>query len=998
MRSRAPHTLRRSVALALVVWLAALPAHAGVVIRGTQGVTLTGIDGVYYDNTAGVTLTGIDGFLGLNVNGIFQTQSDGVTLTGIDGVTLTGIDGVAYTGSNSYAATHADGLTANGADGVTLTGIDGVTLTGIDGQTWTANSVVIRDPNGVTLTGIDGVTLTGIDGLQMVGEDGASMTSIDGVTLTGIDSVRVNSSGQIVATSPDGTVFVVPADGVTLTGIDGGSIQGLDGVTLTGIDGWQVLSLDGLPVADLDAQAGGPLGSTGLLSFDPELALFLDRLTDDSNVSAVLIYHRPVTDADIADLQRIGVRGGTRFRALPMVTVTATKKQLDKIGDLPGLLNIYGNRTLEWNADLSREQSGLWRARGDADLLRANNFVPFEGDGVAVAVLDTGLDAAHADLAGRVLRNVKLADLAGANLLGFRPPDNVDSLTSTDTAAGHGTFVGGIIAGNGARSAGRFKGFAPRARLVGLSAGDASLFNVLAGFDYLLSNPSLGVRVVNCSFSANTVYDRYDPVNVATKMLTERGVNVVFSAGNSGPGLHTLNPYAAAPWVISVGATAPNGRLADFSSRGDFGSRKYRPTLVAPGTDVVSLRAAGTNLTGVTGIVNADREQLDPAALPYYTTASGTSFSAPQVVGTIALMLDANPNLSTAEVRDILQRTATPLPPYYTHEVGAGMLNAHAAVLEAAFPSRQIGLFRSVMSRGQVRFVREPPQTFTATLVPGGQHDVSLRVPANAVFASTQVAWGPIASPNDLSLKTLDPAGNVVGSSNYLNLPGLTGKRERTLVGLPSAGTWRARIMHTLGLGTTPQEFRGVFETARIEYAALADVDGLDAATRAHVRDALRALTMWPEGGRFHPSRAVTRAELAAAVVAAGRAPQYVPDTPSFTDVFDTPTMNAAESARAFFPGAIRGTAFLPDERADRLLAAIVLVRAAGLESEAQAHQATPTGFADEESIPAEWRGHAYVAFNRGLLPAGPSFDPAGTFTRAQLAQALAALSGFAPF
>lgn len=228
---------------------------------------------------------------------------------------------------------------------------------------------------------------------------------------------------------------------------------------------------------------------------------------------------------------------------------------------------------------------------------------------------------------------------------------------------------------------------------------------VLSGFDYLLEKRvKYNVRVVNCSFSANTVFDLNDPVNVATRMLTDTGVNVVFSAGNTGSGNGTMNPYAIAPWVIGVGATDAAGKLADYSSRGNFGDALQHPSLVAPGTNIVSLRSAPT-VTGVSGIAGVDTQRLSPTEMPYYTTATGTSFSSPQVAGAIALMLEVNPNLTPADVKDILSRTATPMPRYFFHEAGAGMLNTYAAVLESAFPERHMGGFRATLSSNAIRFI-----------------------------------------------------------------------------------------------------------------------------------------------------------------------------------------------------------------------------------------------------------------------------------------------------
>ncbi len=111
--------------------------------------------------------------------------------------------------------------------------------------------------------------------------------------------------------------------------------------------------------------------------------------------------------------------------------------------------------------------------------------MPVTGRNVTVAVLDTGINSQHADLAGKVVQNVRLADtqsLPGS----FAYPAPLENLTNTDLVSGHGTFVGGVIAASGASSSGRFAGVAPGARLLGLSAGDLNLMYVLSGFDYLL--------------------------------------------------------------------------------------------------------------------------------------------------------------------------------------------------------------------------------------------------------------------------------------------------------------------------------------------------------------------------------------------------------------------------------------------------------------------------------------------------------------------------------
>jgi serine protease AprX len=984
MRHKVIVGLKKIASLSLAVLLSAAPAAAGLLVRGTEGITMTGADGVRYEELSGITMTGADGLLGMKVNGI--TTPPAVA----DGITMTGADGVLYTGTNGITMTGADGITMTGADGITMTGADGITMTGADGATYHVDSVVVRRASGITMTGADGITMTGADGLQHMSLDGITMTGADGITMTGADSLRLNTADGVVLKGADGSVFSVSPSGITMTGADGITMTGADGITMTGADG-----------LILKTAAGGALGS-GLQALDPELALLLNRVTDDSGISAVVTFHHYPTDADLEQLRSLGIHGGTRFRRLPMIVFSASRSKIIELSRLPSVRSIWSNRTLRWDDAGAHSLTGVDRARADADLSSANAGLAVSGRGVTVAVLDTGLDATHADLAGRVAHNVKLADTQGLLPLGFQYPLNVEGLPSTDQLSGHGTFVAGLIAGSGARSGGKYAGVAPGASVVGLSAGDANLLFVLAGLDYLLERgPALGVRVVNCSFSANTVYDEGDPVNVATRMLTDAGVNVVFSAGNSGPGADTLNPYALAPWVVSVGATDTRGRLASFSSRGSFGSTSRRPTLVAPGVEAVSLRAPlSLNLTGLTGLATgADARLLTASELPYYTTASGTSFSAPVVAGAIALMLEANPSLTPAEVRDILQRTATPLAPRYAHEVGAGVLNAHAAVIEAAFPERRFGLWRAALDTGQVRFVKDAPREFAGTVYPGRTACASLSIPGHAVHASVRIAWGPLLTANDLGMKIYEPSGTLRANVNALNLPGLTGRREAAQFDNPTAGLWRVGVSNTLGLLGTAQGYAGVLEVSRVEYAELGDLAGLSPAAREDVRQALRSFALTPYGSYFRPEFAVTRAELASALVRGGRVPQYVSAAPTYADVRSRELTHYVESVQAapdgpLFDDAPAGGTFRPDESVSRLAAAVALVRAAGLRADAENYAGLNTGVSDINAVPLELRGYVAVALARGLLASeGGYFRPQSPLTRAQLARALAALA-----
>ena len=307
----------------------------------------------------------------------------------------------------------------------------------------------------------------------------------------------------------------------------------------------------------------------------------------------------------------------------------------------------------------------------------------FDGSGIGVAIVDSGVAAWHDDLGSN--RVVHFADFVSRQA---QPYDDY----------GHGTHVAGIIAGSGHHSAGARRGIAPGAHLIVLKAldgaGDGNVSHVIAAIDYAVRHRvAYNIRIINLSVAAG-VYESYhtDPLTQAARRAVDAGIVVITAAGNLGRDASGAIQYGGitapgnAPWVLTVGAANDNGTVqrnddsvASFSSRGPAlidGSAK--PDLVAPGVSIESLGDAGSFLY-----------QMRPAARRWgtvrsgtepYLTLSGTSMAAPIVAGTVALILQANPSLSPENVKSILQRTAESSSRYDQFTQGAGFLNARAAV------------------------------------------------------------------------------------------------------------------------------------------------------------------------------------------------------------------------------------------------------------------------------------------------------------------------------
>ena len=312
----------------------------------------------------------------------------------------------------------------------------------------------------------------------------------------------------------------------------------------------------------------------------------------------------------------------------------------------------------------------------------------FDGSGVGVAIIDSGVAPSHDDLADPVLGGQRVDAFV----------DLVNGQTTPYDDYGHGTHVAGIIGGTGFDSGGARAGIAPGARLIVLKVlddtGSGHISDVIAALDYVVANKDvLNIRIVNLSV-ATGVYESYetDPLTQAAKRAVDAGIVVVAAAGNNGRGPTGITQYGGitapgnAPWVLTVGASSHMGTtdraddtMAIFSSRGP-GAIDYaaKPDLVAPGVGLESLSdpASWMYTARAPYLLNGT---VSTSYLPYLSL-SGTSMAAPVVTGTVALMLQANPTLTPNAVKAILQYTAQEYAGHDALTQGAGFVNAKGAV------------------------------------------------------------------------------------------------------------------------------------------------------------------------------------------------------------------------------------------------------------------------------------------------------------------------------
>ncbi|SDP64377.1 S8 family peptidase [Halobacillus aidingensis] len=403
----------------------------------------------------------------------------------------------------------------------------------------------------------------------------------------------------------------------------------------------------------------------------------LSEVKDTVVLEAVVTYEEEPGAQELELLKELELTT-KEYSELPIVGVKGTALQLENLlSSSTEALSIYKNKSLEYKMKDSRKLIGaesVWKDLG------------YTGEGTTVAVIDSGIDATHPDLpyGSKVLQNVKM--LVGGGIFGEEGL-YLENVLNTDTSSGHGTHVAGTIAGLGEASDGLYTGVAPDAKLVGIGTGEGiNILWALEGLNYVIKHQEeYGIDIISNSWGTTGEYSEDDPINVATKVAHDKGMIVTFAAGNEGPDDNTMNPYSAAPWVISVAAGTKDRQLADFSSRGVPSDDLLHPDITAPGVDIVATKSSTGLILNTLGFMT-DIQYINPENLLYYTTSSGTSMATPHVSGVLALMREASPNLSPGEALEVLERTAADMPGYAYHEVGAGYMDAFKAVEAVAQP------------------------------------------------------------------------------------------------------------------------------------------------------------------------------------------------------------------------------------------------------------------------------------------------------------------------
>jgi len=386
----------------------------------------------------------------------------------------------------------------------------------------------------------------------------------------------------------------------------------------------------------------------------------------------------------------------------------------------------------------------------------------YDGSGVKVAVLDTGVDQAHPDLAGRVSLAVS-----------FVPGEG------TADVNGHGTHVASTVGGSGAASGGVEKGVAPGANLiVGKVLSDSGFGEdswVIAGMEWAAAQ---GAKVISMSLGDDRPSDGTDPMSLAVDQLTaQTGALFVIAAGNTGAEA-AMGAPGTANSALTVGAVDSTDQLAWFSTKGPrYGDYGMKPDITAPGVGITAAHAGGTD----------------------YVPMDGTSMATPHVAGAAAILAQQHPQWTSLQLKDALMSTSKPLGGLTAYEVGAGRVDVAASM--AATVTATGSAYFGLQSWPHASMT---PIDRTVTYTNTGDVDVTLNLTETAAITGGPYdvdPWADAGTPAPDGMFTLSapsvtvPAhGTATVTANAVPGLGADGRRYLgQIVATDGGGTVRAR-------------------------------------------------------------------------------------------------------------------------------------------------------------------------------------------------------------
>ncbi|MFJ2115485.1 S8 family peptidase, partial [Streptomyces sp. NPDC087850] len=356
-----------------------------------------------------------------------------------------------------------------------------------------------------------------------------------------------------------------------------------------------------------------------------------------------------IEDADVSVRRNLPAVGGEALTAPKTDTAEVWEALTSEGGQgteartaAPGIARVWLDGVRKAALDKSVPQIGAPTAWGAG----------YDGKGVKVAVLDTGVDQTHPDLKGV---EITQKDFSGSG-------NTVDHI-------GHGTHVASTVAGSGAKSGGKFKGVAPGAKILDGKVLDDTGFGedsgIIAGMQWAADQ---GAKIANLSLGGEDTAEN-DPLETAVNRLSaQKDILFVIAAGNEGPGVSTIGSPGSAASALTVGAVDRKDGIADFSSIGPTADGSLKPDITAPGVDIVAAKAAQGSLGSPAGAG--------------YVSMSGTSMATPHVAGAAAILAQRHPDWTGKRIKQVLTASAKSGAGLTAYQQGAGRADVARAITQ----------------------------------------------------------------------------------------------------------------------------------------------------------------------------------------------------------------------------------------------------------------------------------------------------------------------------